>query len=1549
MKSRLKYLRDYLEIFRRDTDGDYSAEAATLLNEAEKIACDKDLDAAESEFWHEFLYITGKKYFLRSLKSREMHYRWASLAFKIIDRTNYTLLDVLQKRVNEHPNKTFLFEPKGSAPISWNYEYIARHTREIAAAFYRIDPHPRVALFLENCAEGACSDLACLLYDIFVVPLNVHFDLPVLTWIFNRLKLNIVVADTSERLHHLIELQGLVDNPFQIIVTDESIKPLRDDDLILGESCSLLTPNAIERTLAARNRRGPHEVSTIMFTSGSTGMPKGVCFTPFNIVSKRFARAAALPDVGEDEVLLSYLPLFHTFGRYLELLGMLYWGGTYVFAGNPSVDTLLMLLSEVNPTGLVGIPLRWQQIHDSVLHDAGELPSEGQLEIFFRKKVGRRLRWGLAAAGYLEPEVFKFFQSNGVDLCSGFGMTEATGGVTMTPPGEYQDNSVGIPLPGIETSFSDVGELSIAGPYVARYLEEFNDDATEFSFNGLEDKYFLPTGDLFKITKSGHYEIVDRIKDIYKNNRGQTIAPRHVEQLFEGVPGIKRTFLVGDRRDYNVLLIVPEHDDPGIRYPDDDESIHAYFHKIVTSANNRLAPYERIVNIAVLDRDFDKDKRELTPKGSFSRKIIEKNFDHIIRGLYERNFVELYCDEFSVTIPRWIFRDLGILESDIEFTGKKLVNKSAGHTLDIFASDRKGTYRIGDLEYNISGRSIDLGLFARQPQLWAGNPALISFCQCKEGWDTPWDYVAEHVFLPERTGASLTVEENYDLGFIHETRFITVNKLIIRALYYPVKDSLESIEQLAQLLKEVDDRLRTIIRSRLEALARHPKEEVRCKAYFHLLLDEPMLDYSKVFPAFVLSGKSFLNEDIINILSRQKIEKSRLEALRKRMLSYRIHLDWPAGPVVRQQFKYILKLMANYVKNSPEYYGTVRAELAAWIMHKKDPEIAASAKRLLNGLVQWFEKSLEKRYPVYSEKMWLERLVFDEEISDFEIDKLKNVFIGTSFLQQSVMLAFDVESFDLMQVQTDGIWISRILSQRHQHRYLVSVNTIAGNHYDILLSLREDFQEDAVTELLYRLITVSGYPHDYPPVPQFGCCRPELGAMSVVYMNDLTAWERIRDYSGLRVAAFTQPRRNFLRKLFIRAIAAYFAILKNSGYTILPKIISPSNTVVPEPDFRRDAAILTMIGWRQYTNTLSLIKPLIKNFYQKTAAHYPWTRSVMKTEWIFDACVEALGVEKGKAFLDQLKRDLKEENIETNEGNLKEILDVYQANLGISYFVPLPLQNATDRYRDWIQANPQATLQAKEDTVKELFRLYRIDRYNDIARYCLFRNTYFAESSARIRKAFDTLLEKMFQSPSLHATNLMELSDLQSVITGKHDRHVFSQLVFPRMSRIYDLDVLTIGESDSKQVLIRTQISDKDSKTYYVREPIKPTEIGYIYRMFLRQNYPKTISEQDRFYIALDNQDRIIGGVCYRYEHGSVIHLDGIIVSRSLVNKGLGSALLEDFCVRMINQGKKVVKTHYFLKDFYLKRNFKVDKRWGGLVRFLDVVGSFVPDDTAIS
>ena len=163
--------------------------------------------------------------------------------------------------------------------------------------------------------------------------------------------------------------------------------------------------------------------------------------------------------------------------------------------------------------------------------------------------TGGNLKWGLSAAGYLDPDIFKFFHNNDIELISGYGMTEATGGITMTPPNEYTINSVGKALPGIDLKLAEDGELCMRGPYISEGF--FNIKESESFKNG-----WFHSGDIFK-EKNGHYFILDRKKDIYKNSRGQTIAPQKIENLFQDFDLIKSVYLVGDGREYNTVLIYP--------------------------------------------------------------------------------------------------------------------------------------------------------------------------------------------------------------------------------------------------------------------------------------------------------------------------------------------------------------------------------------------------------------------------------------------------------------------------------------------------------------------------------------------------------------------------------------------------------------------------------------------------------------------------------------------------------------------------------------------------------------------------------------------------------------------------------------------------------------------------------------------------------------------------------------------------------------------------------------------------------------------------------
>jgi len=1515
-----------------DPPGSHHPGALALLACIGNILDSGHAGSIDRALWHDCLDTTRRPDFLGSLGSDEARLQWAGQVFRIVDLSCYTLRNLLEQRVHEHPQR-LLFREADNGHAQWSYRQVFAYMKKIAAVFYTAFDEPRVLLYLENSADGACADLACLTFGILDSPIDRHFDRDTVAHIVRRLGINIAVTDSEESLHRLIEVQKQTGIQLSLFVTNPHNRALRSGDFYLGEACSQLSAAEADDILARQPERDLHAVSTVMFTSGSTGEPKGLAFTNYNLVSKRFARAAALPEVGRDEVLFCYLPLFHTFGRYLEMMGTVFWGGTYVFAGNTSRETFLKRLAEVEPTGLIGIPLRWHQIHEYCLEHLDPAASAQVEQGLFRSVVGRRLRWGLSAAGFLAAKTFRFFQRNQVALCCGFGMTEATGGITMTPPHDYRDNSVGIPLPGMATRLTSKGELEISGPYMARYLEQLDcEDPARAVFNARTDVPWMKTGDLFHVGRDGHYEIVDRLKDIYKNNRGQTVAPRRVEQKFNDVPGIKNVFLVGDGRDYNVLLIVPDTGEQLLKVAAGEQQRERYFKNIVTAANQELMPYERIVNIALLDRDFDSQRGELTPKGSFRRKQVVENFKTVIDGLYVKDFVEFTSPDLTIRVPRWFFRDLGILETDdIEYTADGLHDASRDRYLPIRVAG--SNVLVGDLEYELAGAVLDLGLFARQPLLWAGNPALRAFCPCKEGWDAHIRGVAVHVLLPYRSAAEINTTEAR-AGAISNPQLKHVHELSTQALYRAEPEAAAAIDQLEALLAESDERLSELIRNRLQTLARHPIENIRCQAYSVMLLNRPMPDYRNVYPAFLNSGLSFLNDEYIHRISQRKIERRRLEALRLRMVHYRMTLPWPATAVVVDQLGKLLRLVVDFVKTNPKFYYAIRGELASWVVHQTDAELMQKAERLLRELSDSYETYLAGRIRPHGETEWAGRLVFEEGISEYEIERLSRAFKHSTFLYKSLALVFDVDNFDLLNIAPGGIWISRLLSQRGHHVYRVSINTVDGNHYELMVTLREDYAAPPTRKVLCWLMAMSDHPQGPGTLPRLGCSRADLGVLSVAFVNDLTVWERIREFNSSRNDVFARQHSGIISRLFTRAMSAFFATCRNSGYQIVPGYPSPTNVVVLEPDYRQGATILSLGGWHDYDGPLSIVRPLVKNFYQQTAVHYPWAAAMLDLTWIFDACVEALGIEEGLEFLRGLATALPEQAaVEEQALGLK--LNTYLQDLVAAYYVPIPLKCAIERYVEWDEANPDATPQAKENLVDTLYRLYSIDRFGEIARYYLYRHTYFAGAADLLTGAFDYLLGFLQQNPGTPAIASPALSELQATMHNRDDRHVFGHLVFPRAREVPEVEVLAIGDDSVQQVIVKSQITARDGAHYFVREATEPAEIGQLYRLFLNQRFPKRVHEFDRFLVVVDNLDRMVGGLCFEPETDKVVLLDGIVIATELQGGRIGSALLEDFCMRMLQYGFEVVRTHFYRRTFYLKRGFQTDKRWGGLVRFL--------------
>ena len=950
------------------------------------------------------------------------------------------------------------------------------------------------------------------------------------------------------------------------------------------------------------------------------------------------------------------------------------------------------------------------------------------------------------------------------------------------------------------------------------------------------------------------------------------------------------------------------------------------------SANADVAPYERVINFTLVNRDFNAEKGELTPKNSFNRKMIERNFSGIIESLYISNIVSISNPDFTIQIPRWFFRDLGILENDILLKQTRLINRRSNKSLRVEKVDTD-QYLIGDFKYRILSRTLDLGIFTRQPKLWIGNTELIAFCPVKEGWDIPLSDISESVNF---TGDNRYSEVDLPKLKSKDPLLIRINELIIKSFFFDLESSFKATQEIGKLLGESENRLATVIRHRLEALAYHPEEEIRTLAYRILLLKVPEPDQIPYMPSFIESGLSFLNEESIREIASSNFGKHRLDALKQRLYWYRTNLKWPAEKRNQQQFETVLRMLFNFAVLHLEYYVSIRAELSRWILHKKDPYLSAKAEEYFNKLALVFETNMEEITPKYSIDTWKSKLIFEHGISDNEKERISNIFQTTTFFQESIVLAFNEQDFDLGDVPDREIWILRLQAFKEFNHYRLSVNTGSGKHYDLHMVLSENpaFRPDP--ETFYWLASLAGFPFGPAVAPLLGSSRPLLGILTTQYIGGLTAWDKIREYSEIHKSAGVL-RNHAWKKLFITAMSIILKAWHHSGKQIVPGSISPANVVIPELDFRESARILSLTGWAPYKNTLSLIFPMVQEFYCKTAALYPMSKKHLEINWIFDACIEALGKAEGEMFLGILKEDLIVNPFYYfNNNSLLQDLTNYLSSELDKYYLPLVLLNAIDQYNDWIKMNPLTTSGAQEQTLFELIELYKLQGFPELIRYHFYRYTYFAESTKEIQRTFDELLGSMQANPNVLPIQLVELSDLQYVITNPDDKNIFCRMVFPRLQGEQKIDFLKVGERSKEHVIVQFNLQDKKGSTYTQREPVEPREIGQLYQLFFRENYPKEISDADNHFVVADNFDRIIGGITWRYLENKNVLLDGIVVISSLQGRGIASAMIENFFTNMAARGIKIIKAHFLFGNYYMKHYFEVDKKWGALIKILN-------------
>lgn len=588
-----------------------------------------------------------------------------------------TLTGLFVETVARFGDKVAYQSIRDGALVDISYRETQFRAMSVAAGLHAlgIRPGERVALLSENRAEWSQTDWGALLAGVPDVPIYSTLTASQVAFILRDSGARMVFASTDEQLEKALAAKESCPQELRVVVFDpvphlpEGVLAW-EEFLRMGEGA--LTQLGEENLRAQAEAVSPLDTATILYTSGTTGDPKGVILTHNNLYTNLRACLSVIP-VYPTDVTLSFLPLSHVLQRTADYF---FFSEGCAIAYARSLKTIAEDLVLVRPTKVVSVPRVYEKIYKKILDqkgvrgrlvrwasEVGEAWADEKLagreptptlravyrlayRLVFSKihqSLGGRLEFFISGGAPLAPEINKFFYSAGILILEGYGLTETSPVLTANTPDDFQVGTVGPPVPGTEIRIAEDGEILVRGPQVMQgYFGRPEDTAAVLSPDG-----WFATGDVGEIDERGHLRITDRKKDILVTAGGKNIAPQPIEGLLTKSPLVDQAVLLGEGRNFPSLLIAPAFErleawarSAGIIFTDRKDLLRN--RRVQERMGNEvfkwlgdLAAFEKPKKIGLIREEFSIEGGVLTPSQKVKRRAVQERYGPLIERLYD--------------------------------------------------------------------------------------------------------------------------------------------------------------------------------------------------------------------------------------------------------------------------------------------------------------------------------------------------------------------------------------------------------------------------------------------------------------------------------------------------------------------------------------------------------------------------------------------------------------------------------------------------------------------------------------------------------------------------------------------------------------------------------------------------------------------------------------------------------------------------------------------------------------------------------------------------
>ncbi|WP_339524526.1 AMP-binding protein [Pseudomonas sp. EA_35y_Pfl2_R111] len=528
--------------------------------------------------------------------------------------TDQLPLERLALWVEKRPDAVWLSQPVNGQWHDFTWAQVDDQARRMATALQALGcaPGDRVALLAKNCAEWIIADLAIMLAGLVSVPLYPLQSAESIDYVLRHSQCKAIFLGKLDEPAKLAP--GIPAEVMRIAMPYPTIEANHGWHALL----------TAHQPLRDGHTQAPDELLSILYTSGTTGQPKGVMLS-----AKAFAiaggRAVKELQITEQDQYFSYLPLSHAAERFLVEMNALYSGGRVAFV--ESLETFASDLRHVRPTVFFSVPRLWTRFQQGVLE---KLPQPKLARLLGIPLIGglvsRKIRKGLgldrarilvSGAAAIPRALLDWYQSIGITICEGYGMTEHLAYGCFNRPGQVRFGTVGRPMPGNELRIAENGEILLRCPSLMLGYYQDPEKTAETITDG-----WLHTGDKGEVDAAGYLKITGRVKDIFKTSKGKYIAPAPIEGEIAKNLWVEQVCLMGSNMDQPLALIELS---PAAR-EHAREQVAADLAHTLQQLNAQLEAHERLSHFVLVSEAWTVDNGCMTPTMKIRRNVLEARF-----------------------------------------------------------------------------------------------------------------------------------------------------------------------------------------------------------------------------------------------------------------------------------------------------------------------------------------------------------------------------------------------------------------------------------------------------------------------------------------------------------------------------------------------------------------------------------------------------------------------------------------------------------------------------------------------------------------------------------------------------------------------------------------------------------------------------------------------------------------------------------------------------------------------------------------------------------